>query len=294
MKNLRFSFVLAIFGHFSLALLNHGARAEHAARLRVKKTASDDAPASPSNVVVHGGTGIGSFQDIQVPVNEDYALRGDGTAAAEENLNHSGFLIQAGIGYLVKRGDWSINALDFDAFQVKTSGGPAATQSSSYTRLNLQTVVKYHFLLGELNGYAGLKAGVRRSSFDNVSSAHYIDSALVGGLVGLAGEFHSLELAAATAPIAKVGYSEDGMFGGKTFKRSAASLGEFSVVYSYALRENVWLDLGFEDEIAHVQIDDVNEYNDLGYGLNVVDTTRPNRTYNLTTTAARIGVRKQF
>ncbi len=245
-------------------------------------------------VTVHGGTGVGAFQDIQVPYNETYEMRGDGTAVQEENIGHSGLLLQAGLGKESQRGRWLWQVIDFDAMQIKSSGGPAATQAASYTRLNFQSAMTYRFAVGDMLGSTGLKAGVRRSSFNNVSSSHYIESVMVGLTAGLTGQAHAFEGSLAVAPVARFGYSEDGMFGGKEFKNSKATLFEASAQYSYVLREGVWLDLGLGQETAHVQIGDVNEYNDLGYGLSVEDSTRPTRTYDLTTVAARLGVRKIF
>jgi hypothetical protein len=249
---------------------------------------------SAQAVTIHGGSGIGSFQDIQVPYNEGFEVRGDGTAVQEENVEHSGFLLQAGIGKESRRGAWLWQIFEFDALQIKSSGGPAATQASSYSRLNLESRIAYTFGLGAQGGSVGLKGGVRRSSFNNVSSAHYLQSVMVGLTAGIAGELHGLEASVAFAPVTKFGYSEDGMFGGKDFKKSRSSLFEAGIQYSYALRENVWLDVGMEQEAVKAEIEDVNEYNDLGYGLSVQDSTRPTRSYDLNTVAARVGFRKAF
>lgn len=245
-------------------------------------------------VTVKGGSGVGVFQDIQVPYNETYEVRGDGTAVQEENIQHSGLLLQAGVAKTVSSGRWAWQAFDFDAMQIKSSGGPAATQASSYSRLNLQTTLDYHFTLSDTAAAAGLTGGLRRSSFNNVSSAHYIQSVLIGFRAGVGGETHAFSGSFAFAPTTRFGYTESGMFGGREFKKSKASLFEASARYSYSLREGVWMDLGLDQETAHVEIGDVNEYNDLGYGLSVQDSERPTRVYNLSTVAARIGVRKNF
>jgi hypothetical protein len=245
-------------------------------------------------VTVHGGSGVGAFQDIQVPYNEQYEMRGDGTAVQEENIDHSGLLLEAGLGKDTQSGHWLWQIADFDAMQIKSSGGPASTQAASYTRFNLQTGVSYNFALGNMLASTGVKGGVRRSSFNNVSSSHYIESVLVGLTAGLTGHAHALEASAAVAPMTRFGYIEYGMFGGTEFQKSKSSLFEASVQYSYNLRESVWLDVGLDQETAKVEIEDVREYNDLGYGLSVEDTTRPTRSYDLNTVAARVGVRKTF
>jgi hypothetical protein len=247
-----------------------------------------------SAVTVRGGMGVGSFQDIQVPYHEQYEVRGDGTAAQEENVDHAGLLLEAGIGKQTGSGSWIWQIFDFDALQIKSSGGPAATQASSYSRLNLQSGLSYRFAVTDLIGATGLTAGVRRSSFNNVSSAHYIESVLIGLKGGLTGHSHALQGSFAVAPMARFGYSEDGMFGGRRFEKSKASLYEATLQYSYLLQQDVWLDLGAAQESAHVEIEDVNEYNALGYGLSVRDTARPNRVYDLSTVAIRLGFRKAF
>lgn len=245
-------------------------------------------------VTVHGASGVGTFQDIQVPYNEYYEMRGDGTAVQEENIGHQGLLLNAGIGKEISSGRWLFQAFEFDAMQIKSSGGPAATQASSYTRLNLESAATYRFSLGGLKASSGLKGGLRRSSYNNVSSAHYIESVLVGLAAGLTGEFHALNASLAVAPMTRFGYSEDGMFGGKEFQKSKASLFEVAALYSYTLQDNVWLDLGLSQESARIEIEDVNEYNELGYSLSVLDSSNPTRSYSMSTVAARIGFRKAF
>ncbi len=245
-------------------------------------------------VTVHGASGVGTFQDIQVPYNEQYEVRGDGTAIQEENIGHQGLLLNAGIGKEIVRGRWLFQAFDFDALQIKSSGGPAATQAASYSRLNLQSGATYRFPAFGGQGKAGLKGGLRRSSYNNVSSAHYIESVLVGATAGLSGALHAIEGSVAVAPMTRFGYSEDGMFGGKEFEKGSASLFEVTAQYSYTLQDNVWLDLGLSQESARVEIEDVNEYNQLGYGLSVLDSSNPTRSYSMSTVAARIGFRKAF
>lgn len=252
------------------------------------------APESAFAVTVHGASGVGTFQDIQVPYNEQYEIRGDGTAIQEENIGHQGLLLNAGIGKEMPRGRWLFQAFEFDALQIKSSGGPAATQASSYSRLNLESGATYRFPLGGLKASSGLKGGLRRTSYNNVSSAHYIESLLVGLTAGLSGELHAFNATLAVAPMTRFGYSEDGMFGGKEFQKSKASLFEVSAAYSYTLQDNVWLDLGVSQESARIELEDVNEYNELGYALSVLDSSNPTRSYAMSTVAARIGFRKAF
>jgi len=256
-------------------------------------TATKKGSTSTFTVVSHGGTGVVQFQDIQVPVNDGANLRGDGTPVDEENQYHLGLPLYAGVAFGYKSGAWSGDALRFDALYARASTGPAATQSSSYARLEAASDLRYAVALGDYALYMGPRFTARRSSFNNISSGHYVSAFLLGGLVGLRsddGTFY--ELTASVAPTATIGYSDAVFLGGKAFPKSSATMASYGARTAFPLREDVWLDLGLERETAHVSIEDVNAYNH--FGLSVFDVERPSRTYDLVTTVARIGIRESF
>jgi hypothetical protein len=258
---------------------------------RVEITKTITAPA-PRAFVFRAGSGVGQFQDVQVPVNQEANLRGDGKLIEEENANHVGFPMWAGVGYLARRGALTADVLSFEALQMRATTGPAATQSSSYTRVSLGSSVRWNFPLLGGRGTAGMRAGLRRSGFNNVSSAHFVESMLVGGGFGYVGSGWSTDLSASLSPVARFGYSEDNFLGGEAFKNSKASVLEGAWTTSFQVYPRVWLETGVERESITASVEDVAEYD--AFGLTVGPTATPSRSFNLATTVARIGIRKEF
>jgi hypothetical protein len=275
----------------ALALVLSPAAFAQAARVNASKEA---APLGPWQVEVRGGTGIGSFQDIQVPVNEAANQRGDGTVIEDENQTHTGFPLLAGIGL-----DWQAEngvrweLVGLDGLQMRASTGPSATQSSSYSRVELASRLAYAFPLNAtLKMEVGGGAGLRRSAWTNVSSGHYLNAALLEGRLGVQGATAGVELYGGAAPAAHFGYSNATLLGGSDFKKSTASLAEAGARLALPLRPNVWLETALEREEAKVTVADVSEYNN--YGLSVYNPDQPSRAYDLVTTVAKIGFRKAF
>jgi len=258
-------------------------------------SSSESSNDKTTRIMMHGSTGVGVFQDIQVPINDEAGVRGDGTEIGQENADHMGIPLSAGLELRYHPNQsWIISVLGFDALQMRAASGPSETEEASYSRLDLGSNVRYFFPLGRtgLIAQTGLRAGARRSSFNNVSTSHFIDAALVGGSFGIGRNGTSFDVFGQVAPIATFGYSDNGILGGQQLKSSSATLSEVGSHFDYPLRRGVWLDLAAEREMAHVTIGDVSQYN--AFGLNVLDAANPSRTYNLTTTLARIGLRKEF
>lgn len=268
-----------------------GAPAQGQPAPRVKAT--KEANTSPYAVAVRAGTGLGVFQDIQVPANESAQMRGDGKLGAEENADHAGIPLYVGIGLNYKADALKFDLVRLDALQMRATTGPSETQSSSYSRLEVGTAATYTLPVGAAWAVDfGVKAGARRSSFSNVSSAHYIEALVAGGSLALVSESFRLEAFAAAAPVARFGYTEESFLGGKAFSKSKASLAEGGVTAAFKIGPRVHLEAGLEQESANVTLDDVSEYNN--FGLSVEDSRRPSRIYDLATSVLRVGVRKEF
>lgn len=248
----------------------------------------------PWNVVVSGESGFATFQDIQVPVNPVAGMRADGSTAQTENSTHAGLPLAAGIGLDYQpsqRWRWTVASLD--AMNVQASSGPADTQSSSYTRLEVGSSIRYRLPLGDtMTGTLGALASFRRSSFANVSTSHYIDAATLGAEAGIERGPFAWTLTGRTAPYASFGYSNAALLGGSALPGSTASLNEAGTSLSYALRPKVWLDLGVDREMTHVVIPNVAAYD--AFGLNVQDFANPSRVYDLATTTVRFGFHREF
>ena len=235
------------------------------------------------------GSGVAIFQDIQVPINEEAGVRGDGKLPAEEYQNHTGLSLQAH-AYRTWNYDRLGYTLGFDATQARSTDGPAATQSSSYTRLNLSGGVSY-WLTREWN--AGLLLGLRRSAYNNVSTGHFINSLLTGlnTHVDISRDW-GFDFSVLAAPQSNFHYDSGASFSGNRFQNSRTSLGEYKVVSTHRLYQRTWLTLGLSQEVAKVEITDVAEYDT--FGLNVSPTTQSSRVYDLSTTLLTIGFDKRF
>ncbi len=261
------------------------------ARLKASKEAP--APEDGTRVEARVGSGLGVFQDVQVPINNDTNVRGDGKAAQQENQDHVGLPLLAGIG-MVRRAGAMTYDFGVDAMFMRATTGPAETQSSTYSRVELGGGAELEFPLFGLMGNAGAGAGIRRSVFANVSNGHYLQSALIKGAIGVASarsDGWRLDGTFNYAPVARFGYYAGTMFGGDPFKNSKASLMEIGLETKIHLRDELWLELGFTREVAKVTIDDTTEYG--GFGL-AVSPERETRAYDLVTTVARVGVAKKF
>ena len=301
-QSVRFSLAVAIptlvgiFGTASVAMAQSSQQLP--AKIATSKTADGISPGL--DVTGHIGSGIGIFQDIQVPVNEAEQMRADGRQISDENADHFGLPLAVGLGVEGGARDefgegfgWTAGS---DALQIRASSGPSATQSSSYARVSLGAGTAYHFPVGSLRASVGGDLSLRRSAFSNVSNGHYVQSTLVGGAASLGGTGMMVAMRGAVAPIAHFGYYDGSMFSGHDFKQSETTVSEFGVTASFLLKErlgkDVWLDLGFQRESIRTTIDNIDEYD--GFGLTILPTQTPSRIYDLATTMATIAVRKSF
>lgn len=248
---------------------------------------------TPRALQIRIGSGVGTFQDVQLPLGDaESNLRSDGRVVDAENGTHMGFPFFAGLGYLWKSGQLKVRVLDFEALYMRATTGPAATQSASYSRLSLGTRLGYS--LGIFNGRAEaiLGGGLRRSSYNNVSSGHFVEGALVEGGVGYGSQAFRLSLLGGLTPVARFGYSDAPVLGGHTFNKSRATLSNVQLTCDFPLTRRAFLETGVEREVVHATIEDVTEYE--GFGLTVSPLATPTRAYNLVTTMVRLGIRKNF
>jgi hypothetical protein len=265
-----------------------GAAQDFPARMQsAKKAATKDLTLS-----LEAGAGLGNFQDIQVPLNEDANMRGDGTVPGTENAEHSGFPIYGGLGLSYALGRWDF-AVGVDGLQMRAATGPAETQSSSYSRVEAGVGASYVLPVGSSALSLGLSFAGRRSAYSNVSNGHYIQGLVVRGDVGWFYRSFALTGFAGVAPSPTFGYNDEGSFGGKAFAGSQSSLTELGILGSYNVRDRVWVDCGLEQELVSASISDIEQYN--GFGLAVTtDTPRRTRQYDLATSILRFGVRKEL
>jgi hypothetical protein len=275
----------------SLSLLFVGllyAPADYSAKLVSKKKGRKD----KSSVTFNGGSGVGVFKDIQVPINDFAQTRGDGAMPAEEFQNHMGFPLFVGLKYKNVLGNWRPK-VGAELLSISAASGPPATQSSSYTRFNLGTGIDYLFNLGSLKSHIGLQVNARRSSFDNLSNGHHINAAYVGLNVGII-KRRSFKVSsfAAVAPVSELRFHKGNNVAGNKFASGSSNVSEMGFMTSLNISKHAWFDIGYEQEKALLKIEDVSDYN--GFGLGVTPTAQSNRVYSFTTDILRLGFHKNF
>lgn len=246
----------------------------------------------PMGMYLIGGSGVAIFQDIQVPVNEMSETRGDGMIIAEENQDHMGIPLFAGLGYRKRSGSLMYDLAGVEGTRISAMTGPSATQSSSYSRLELFSGVTYNFKLAGSDLNLGLRGSIRRTLFSNVSAAHFVESALVRAHAGWTSGSLSLNAFLGYAPYSRVGYTASGITGGDYFKKASTSVSEAGLSASFSVNATAFLDLGLEQESINLKLNDIMEYN--GFGLNVTPGRQRVREYNLSTAMFKAGFRKLF
>lgn len=268
---------------------------DHTLSARKGRKVAGTAQAAPTDfrITAAAGSGFGTFQDIQVPVNADAETRADGTVIQAENADHTGLPLFAAFGVLGESSAWIFDG-GLNLMHMRASNGPSETQSSSYSRTELGGGAKYRFALGETTALKlGARAAYRRSSFNNVSNGHYLEAPLLGASLALTTGKWAFEGRGAVAPSATFGYNAGGTFAGKPFANATASMAEFAATASYNVRDQVFLDVGLEVEQASVSLPDIMEYQTFGLAVTPSDTA-PTRNYELSTSVVKIGVRKEF
>ncbi len=239
-------------------------------------------------------TGFGTFQDIQVPESDTKGFRGDGTSAAAENQDHLGFPL--GVKFSLNLDHPGVfYSANFDLLNMSTLSGPPETASASYSRIQVSTGVGFRFFIDDENSYSPfikVELEGRRTSFNNVSSEHFVSTLLPRLVVGLE---HSkqwiLRGYGAMGVNPKFGYGSGFSLGGKTFSASTVSVKESGMDLSFNVHKKTWLGFGVEEEAVDVKIDDSTEYNQ--FGLNV-SSVKYARIYNLRTRLYHVDLQKRF
>lgn len=265
-----------------------------AAEMHAKMLESTSLPRpSEASGSFQAGSGLGVFQDIQVPLSESAGMRADGKAVGTEHADHLGTALY--LGWLHRIGNPSRMVFEVDGqyLTMRATSGPAETQSSTYSRFNLMAGTRY--ALGDATWRPTMMAHIvlRRSEFDNVSNGHYVNSAALRTGIGLWRRDLTVDAYASYAPWTEMGFNDGrSLFGGERFASGRASLVEFGLGIAYHLSGNVWLDLAAEQEIIAVRGNLGADY--VGFGLSVERSEAGPREYDMATTVGRLGIRKQF
>ena len=238
-------------------------------------------------------TGVGYFQDIQVPMNQRTGVRANGSTDSAEHLTHLGIPIAVSLGQERKfAGGWQLRPWEVMASKMGASNGAAGTNNATYSRLAFRSGLGHSWTLNTWQLDLGGNLELRRSAFGNAAEAHFINATLIGSQIRLGRGGYSLEIGGELAGNASFGYSPTGFLGGSQFPGSTARMMGYSVTNAFLLDRNVWLDLGFAAEVASVEIPDVSFYQ--GYGLSARNLDSSSRSYKLTTQTVRLGLRRLF
>ncbi|MBM4251345.1 MAG: hypothetical protein FJ146_05200 [Deltaproteobacteria bacterium] len=238
-------------------------------------------------------SGVGLFQDIQVPMNPRTGVRANGSTDKAENQTHLGIPIGLAIGQERALGaHWHVRPWEITGTKMGASNGAPGTNNATYTRLGLSSGLRRTWTAGAWQLDLGGHVELRRSAFGNAAESHFINATLLGSQLRLGSGNYSLEVGGEVAPKATFGYSPGGFFGGSPFPGSTAKLMGYSIVNALLIDRNVWIDLGLSTEMATVVIPDVSYYE--GYGLAARNLDSSSRRYQLTTQTVRLGLRRLF
>jgi len=258
-------------------------------------SATKSAPAEPGSRQVHLrlGSGLGVFQDLQVPVDSDAGLRIDGTVPSEgENTTHSGFPVFAGLGFMWPRSSLTYG-VDIEALQVEATSGNPATRNSSYARIEAKPSATWSFHLFDQAAYTGASVALRRSLYKNVSDGHYADSAVTRLTLGLEAPGEArIESFAGYAPVSRFSYDTGKGFQTTTMGGTKTSAYEFGVGVHYRIWNSTWFDFTAEQEVISVDVKSTKAYE--AFGLVVAPSQEESRRYNLQTTLLRIALHRVF
>ncbi len=251
-----------------------------------EQPASDHSEATVSKVRTSVYSGLAEFPDIQVPTTEN----------SEENLSlgqkpptgqHRGVAIGLNLSYGIAASQ--LNPTIFiDLTRIATLEAERETFAASYNRLALGGGISYQLGIGWLQ-QIGIETSIRRTIFKNVSSGHYVDTAMPR--LNLTGDItpniywnahagHSL--------VSRFGYNSGDASKSGAFPSSSAKLKEGGVSAGYRLDQRAHVSLGYEVEQTTIQMNDVSQYS--RYGLTIADSAPKQQNLNLNTALFKIGL----
>jgi hypothetical protein len=240
------------------------------------------------------GTGIGSFPDIQLPADPLMGVQIDGRPAGVENEEHMGvpFYLSGALSRQNKRWKWTF--LKGGAMAMKAFTGAEETFNTSYSRVNVGTSLAVLFRSIGRSRFSAILSGhldFRRSSFANVSTAHFIESPVSSFQIEVFSRTLKLAAEIGLGLQPRFGFSQDRLWGGRSLPSSRASLTTGELRGSWAINPETAFDLGVDLEKAQVRLNDAGDYQQ--FDLQTADTSY-RRDYQLTTWVTKVGVSKLF
>lgn len=246
----------------------------------------------PVNFSTDISIGLGSFQDIQLPLNPLSGQRGNGTSEKEENQVHSGFPI---VGSLTMENNFSIlnfeTELSFVHMSINKQSQPVST--ASYGRYEAEQLVGLKFFNSQFSGSLLGGISTRRSLFSNISTGHSFDSQLAKGQLKFDYyRYFNVKLIASKSLNSKFNYNQGSFFNQKEIQGSNSEIQEFEVKVGVPLNKKVSLFANFSQERVHAVIPDIGSYGE--FGIDILTFATESREYNLTTNIYSFGLKKYF
>jgi len=252
--------------------------------------------ATPSLVNFEVSSGVASFQDIQVPINEFENIRADGSTAGPEGVSRIGIPLRAQLNFRYPIQNFDLSAEGSLLHIISGMDSPRESRGSSYSRWDIGAGGGWNLNLGSRRYLrTGLSTQIRRSMFRNISSGHYIDSVMPRLEVLYSDSGWRFGVMAAIGASSKFGYHTGWGLGGGVLPNSKTSLNEWGVRLARDLSARSSIQFQFAQESADVLVEDQRVYNKLGLdvGLDEFDTPKSRQLY-LSTWTALIGMNRRF
>jgi hypothetical protein len=242
-------------------------------------------------VVASLESGFGSYQDIQLPAGNLRGFRADGRRIGIENVNHVGVPVRG--SFQIEYGSYIKNVFaDLNVMRMTSLISPREVSDSQYDRAEANLGAKWGTrIIGSSTFSISALMGYRQSKFQNISNGHYVESALPRlGLGFNPTSRWNLELRGGIGIQPRFGY-DNGIEAG-LLKSSIARLTNFDSSIKYRITSTAAIALTMEHESADIQIQDTEDYAQLG--LTIAPEIYNFRKYQLKTTIGMIKLEKRF
>jgi hypothetical protein len=249
--------------------------------------------ANPANITVTVAleSGIGSYQDIQLPASTAPGFRADGRRIGIENTTHIGIPIKGSFEVASGSASQSLYA-EANIMQIASLVAPAEVADSQYDRVEGNLGYRFGTVLGNAMQLKLIaSAGYRQSRFHTISAGHYMTTFIPRVGAGL--QFNREWSAAASVGVGiqpRFGYSDGEI--SRVFESSIADLTHYEGGIRYALDEAAAIAIGFELENSTVTISNTEEYSSLG--LTVARDFNTERNYRLSTAVGFLRLEKRW
>ena len=236
--------------------------------------------------------GVGSFQDIQLPIDPWTGSRPDGSSNVAEEVEHYGLPLRFELAKNFQQGQWSL-ASTISYLRIDSLLRPINASESSYSQTQLGIFPSYRFATGSFDDQVSIGGDFRRLAFMNISTGHLIDAVLpVVSWDVNKGELWDIRALIAKSLWTAFRYDNGIGFGHDQLAGSSASVMEISLATRRRIARNVWLHLGIAREDTAIDIKDVERYDHFNLTVGAAGDT--SRHFRLQTETLTIGFDENF